>query len=248
MVKLVVHADSIRAAQESEPYALATIWPTDDASASRDVVDWADAVVIGPGLGRSDESRELLDRILRRWTGPILLDADALTLFEGRAAELGQRLRDRPALITPHPVEFARLSGAPIEDVLSRRFEIGQELAATLGASVLLKGVPTVVTSPNGRRLVTATGNQALATAGSGDLLSGIAGTMLAQIGDGFAAGAVAAWIHGRAAERVPGGEANTRGISLEDIVTELRDSWTFDVRPMRYPVLHELPNVGARR
>jgi len=249
MVKLVVDEDSLRAVQEGEPYALATQWPTDDAGVSRDITEWADAVVIGPGLGRSDASGAVLDRVLRRWTGPILLDADALTLFEGRAAQLGQHLRNRPAVITPHPVEFSRLAGVPVEDVLAQRYDVGQELASTLGASVLLKGLPTVVTAPNGKRYVSASGNQALATAGSGDVLSGIGGTMLAQIGDAFIAGSVAAWMHGRAAERVPGSkETGTRGIALEDIINELRDSWTFDLRPTRYPVLHELPNVGARR
>ena len=252
MVKLIVDEDSLRAVQESEPYALAVAWPADDAATGRDLVEWADTVVIGPGLGRSDASRALLDRVLRRWTGPIVLDADALTLFEGEAARLGRHLRGRPALITPHPLEFSRLAGIPVEEVLIRRFEVGQELAATLEACVLLKGVPTVVTSPNGKRFVSASGNQALATAGSGDVLSGISGTMLAQIGDAFAAGAVASWVHGRAAERVEAGGdragGGTRGIALEDIVSELRDVWTFDERPLRYPILHELGNVGARR
>ncbi|HEY4218244.1 MAG TPA: NAD(P)H-hydrate dehydratase [Gemmatimonadaceae bacterium] len=249
MVKLLVDEESLRAVQEGEPYALAAQWPADDAAVSRDIVEWADAVVIGPGLGRGDASAALLDRVLRRWTGPVLLDADALTLFEGRAAQLGQHLRGRAAVITPHPVEFSRLAGVPVEQVLAERYDVGRELAATLGASVLLKGLPTVVTSPNGKRYVSASGNQALATAGSGDVLSGIAGTMLAQIGDAFVAGSVAAWVHGRAAERVPGTkDTGVRGIALEDIINELRDSWTFDVRPTRYPVLHELPNVGARR
>ncbi|HEY5060726.1 MAG TPA: NAD(P)H-hydrate dehydratase, partial [Gemmatimonadaceae bacterium] len=99
------------------------------------------------------------------------------------------------------------------------------------------------------KRLVSASGNQALATAGSGDVLSGITGTMLAQIGDAFAAGAVSAWVHGHAAERVPGsGDTGTRGIALDDIINELRDVWTFSERPLRYPILHELSNVGARR
>jgi ADP-dependent NAD(P)H-hydrate dehydratase / NAD(P)H-hydrate epimerase len=249
MVKLIVDDDSLRAVQESEPYALAVAWPTEDGGVAHAITDWADAVVIGPGLGRTDASRALLDRVLRRWTGPVVLDADALTLFEGEAAKLGQHLRGRQAIITPHPVEFARLSGAPVDSVLLQRFEIGRDLAATLEACVLLKGVPTVVTSPNGKRLVSASGNQALATAGSGDVLSGITGTMLAQIGDAFAAGAVSAWVHGHAAERVPGsGDTGTRGIALEDIVNELRGVWTFSERPLRYPILHELANVGARR
>jgi NAD(P)H-hydrate repair Nnr-like enzyme with NAD(P)H-hydrate dehydratase domain len=71
---------------------------------------------------------------------------------------------------------------------------------------------------------------------------------MLAQVGDPFVAAAIAAWIHGRAAERVPmTATGDVRGIALEDVVNELRDSWTLDARPTRYPVVAELPGVGAR-
>jgi NAD(P)H-hydrate repair Nnr-like enzyme with NAD(P)H-hydrate dehydratase domain len=105
-----------------------------------------------------------------------------------------------------------------------------------------------VISAPNGRRLGSASGTPALAAAGSGDVLSGIAGTMLAQISDPFIAAAIAAWVHGRAAERVPAvATGDVRGIALEDVVNELRDAWTFDDRPTRYPVIAELPSVGAR-
>jgi NAD(P)H-hydrate epimerase len=136
-----------------------------------------------------------------------------------------------------------------VEHVLSTRFEAAMDVAATLSAVVLLKGVPTIITSPEGRRLVSASGTPALATGGSGDVLSGIAGTLLAQLRDPFAAAAVAAWIHGRAAERVPSASiGSTRGTTLDDVVAELRDAWTFDTRPSRYPVLVELPAVGTAR
>jgi NAD(P)H-hydrate epimerase len=248
MVKLVVAPESLGAVQESEPYALATTWLLDDDGVERDIGGWADAVIIGPGLGRGEVSRALLDRVLRSWAGPTLLDADALTLFEGNARGLAKLLAGRAAIVTPHPVEFARLAGVDVRQVLDHRFDVGRELAATLGAVILLKGVPTVITAPNGRRLVSASGTPALAAAGSGDVLSGIAGTMLAQIGDPFIAGAIGAWVHGRAAERVPAtATGDVRGIALEDVVNELRDAWTFDDRPMRYPVIAELPSVGAR-
>jgi hydroxyethylthiazole kinase-like uncharacterized protein yjeF len=205
-------------------------------------------VIIGPGLGRGNESRAVLERVLRLWKGPTLLDADAVTLFEGNARALATLLAGRPSIITPHPVEFARLAGVDVRHVLDNRFDVGRELATVLDAVVLLKGVPTVITAPNGRRLVSASGTPALAAAGSGDVLSGICGTMLAQTGDPFVAGAIAAWVHGRAAERVPStGGGDVRGIALEDVVKELRDSWTFDDRPTRYPVIAELPSVGAR-
>jgi len=248
MIKLIVASESLSAVQESEPYALAGKWPHSDDEVEQGICGWADAVIIGPGLGRHDESRALLQRVLRRWTGPTLLDADALTLFEGDARGLARLLGGRPAIVTPHSVEFARLAGVDVQHVLDHRFDVGRELAATLDATVLLKGVPTVITASNGRRLVSASGTPALAAAGSGDVLSGIGGTILAQIGDPFIAAAIAAWVHGRAAERVPSsGGGDVRGIALEDVVNELRDSWTFDDRPTRYPVIAELPSVGVR-
>lgn len=244
MVKIVVHAASLPVIQEAEPHALAALWPDDDASADESILRWADAVVIGPGLGRGDESRAVLDRVLRLWKGPLLIDADAITLFENRTDELTRLLGGRPALLTPHPVEFSRLSGVKPAEVLTNRFEIGRDLAARLGATILLKGVPTIVTSSAGERFVSATGTPALATGGSGDVLSGIAGTLLAQTGDALVAGAIGAHVHGRAAERVPNRDG-VRGIALEDVVAELRESWTFDTRPRRYPVLAELPAVA---
>jgi NAD(P)H-hydrate epimerase len=247
MVKLVVAAESIPIVQQTDPYALAAAWPADDAAVDEHIVNWADAVVIGPGLGRSDASRSVLDRVLRRWSGPTLLDADALTLFEGRLTALGTLLGRRPVLVTPHPVEFGRLADLPVSDVLDQRFDVGRAAAAALGGVVLLKGTPTVVTNAHGERLVSASGNSALATAGSGDVLSGIAGTLLAQLGDPFVAGAAAAWVHGRAAERVPSNANGAqRGVSLDDVIGELRDAWSFDDRPARYPVLMELPNLGG--
>jgi len=248
MVKLVVAPPSLPVIQEAEPHALAAEWGSSEAAVDEHIVNWADAVVIGPGLGRDDDSRSLLDRVLRRWRGPALLDADAITLFEKRTPDLASLLDGRPALLTPHPAEFARLSGSSVDRILEERFEAGGRVALELGAAVLLKGVPTVVSAPDGRRLVSAAGTPALATAGSGDVLSGIAGTLLAQLGDPFLAGAMAAWIHGRAAERVPLGAGDgVRGIVLEDVVAELRSVWTFDTRPMRYPVLAELMAFGGR-
>ena len=247
MVKLVLDQASLAPAQQAEPQALGAVWPTNADAFRRDVAEWADAVVIGPGLGRGDSSRAILDLALSAWTGPTVLDADAITLFEGRADELATKLAERAAILTPHPVEFSRLSGASVHDVLDQRFDIGRSLAARLGATVLLKGVPTVIAGADGTRLVSATGTPLLATGGSGDLLSGIVGTLLAQLGDSTTAAAAGAWIHGRAAERVPTSGDGVRGLSLDDVLNELRQGWSLDARPSRYPVLAELPAIPAR-
>jgi NAD(P)H-hydrate repair Nnr-like enzyme with NAD(P)H-hydrate dehydratase domain len=112
---------------------------------------------------------------------------------------------------------------------------------------VLLKGVPTVITAPEGEARVSASGTPILAAAGSGDVLSGIAGTLLTQIGDASVAGAAAAWIHGHAAE-LAAGAAKVRGTTLNDVLEALSLCWAPpDAAPTRYPVLFELPSVGER-
>jgi NAD(P)H-hydrate epimerase len=249
MVKLVVANESVQPVQESEPQALCAAWPADDEALRRDVLSWADAIVIGPGLGLGADSEALLNRVLEAWKGPTLIDADAITHLAKHRDALPRIFGERPTIVTPHVLEFARLAGVEPASVLEHRFEIGGDLARRTGATVLLKGVPTVVTNPTGDRLVSAAGTPVLATGGSGDVLSGIAGTLLAQIGDPFRAAAAAAWVHGRAAERASAnGDGAVRGLSLDDVIRELRSSWTFDTRPARYPVLTELSLSGFPR
>ena len=247
MVKLVLAPESLASAQQAEPQALGAVWPTSPDAFQRDVGSWADAVVIGPGLGRNDASRALLDLVLSQWSGPTVLDADAITLFEGRIDDLATHLSRRPAVVTPHPVEFARLAAMKPNDVLDHRFDVGLSAASRLGATVLLKGVPTVIFGADGKRFVSATGTPLLATGGSGDVLSGIIGTLLAQLGEPTTAAAIGAWIHGRAAERVPTSGDGVRGPSLDEVLNELRDGWLLDSRPTRYPVLAELSGFPSR-
>jgi hydroxyethylthiazole kinase-like uncharacterized protein yjeF len=243
MARAIVHPASISAIQSTVTEALARPWPTSDDEIRDAICDWAHAVVIGPGLGRDDDARGRIERILHLWRGPVIIDADALTAFEGEAHALGALLGGRTALITPHAVEFSRLSGLSPDDVLRAPFEVGRDLAKTIGCVVLLKGVPTVVTAPDGRSLVSATGTPALATGGSGDLLSGIAGTLVAQMDDTLDAAACAAWVHGRAAEIADRGGA--RGTTLTDVVEAL-GRWNEPTAPVRPPVLAELPAIGA--
>jgi NAD(P)H-hydrate epimerase len=198
--------------------------------------------VIGPGLGRDDDTRSRIERILDAWRGPVVLDADALTVYEGDAAALGKLLGQRKAIITPHVVEFSRLTSMPTDDVLRAPFDVGAGLARTLGAVVLLKGVPTVLTAPDGRSLVSAAGTPALATGGSGDVLAGIAATLLAQIDDPLDAAACAAWIHGRAAEIA--GVHGARGTTIDDVVDALAGVWNEPSALPRPPILAELPAV----
>jgi len=159
------------------------------------------------------------------------VDADALNVFEDDSASLATLLRGRPAIITPHPAELARLLGRETTYVTENRFEVGAEFARESGAAVLLKGSPTVIFSADGTRFVSAAGTAALATGGSGDVLTGMIGALLAQPGGHSVAevAAVAAFVHGRAAELC----GPVRGTTLEDILLALPEAWN---EPVSFP------------
>jgi len=243
MVRLVVARENLGVVQAAVPEAPAHAWPESAEDVESTITGWADAVVIGPGLGASYGSRTLVERVLRDYRGPVVLDADALNVFAGEAEQLGALIGNREALLTPHPAEFARLHGAHINDVLAQRFDIGVELAKRTRATVLLKGVPTVISNALGARLVSCAGTPVLAAGGSGDLLCGIAGTLLAQLGDARIAGACAAWVHGRAAEIA--GRGHVRGVTFANLDLALRRVWNEPLRALEPPVLAELPAVG---
>ena len=242
MVKCVVAPDSVRAVQEAEPAALVTPWPDDDAALRREITDWADAVLAGPGLGRAI-ARTLVERLLRQFDGAVVLDADALNAFAGDADRLALLLGTREAMLTPHPAELARLVDRTVDDVLFERFTLVPPLARLTGAAVLSKGVPTIVAAPNGEVTVVAEGTPILATGGSGDMLGGIAVTLLAQTGNAALAGALAAYAHGRAAHLVSA--RDVRGYTLDDVLLALPVVWSLPVPAPRPPVLAELPAVG---
>ena len=243
MVRCIVAPESLPAIQEAEPAALAAAWPAHDAELEA-LVGWADAILVGPGLG-GGAGRDLVLKLLEVWHGPTVLDADALNAFAGKVSTLRSLLAGRPALLTPHPAEFARLAGLGVDAVLDDRFELPGRLASGTGATVLLKGVPTIVATPDGSSRIVAEGTPVLATGGSGDVLGGMAATLLAQTGDAALAGALAAFAHGRAAAAV---SANgVRGHTLDDVLLALPSIWSLRADPPRPPVLAELPAVGEQ-
>jgi NAD(P)H-hydrate epimerase len=242
LVRVLVEAGNVSPVLAAVPSALITEWPSTEVQIEAEISKWADAIVIGPGLGKSKEARSLVERILSNSNLPVLLDADALNVFAGDTKSLARVLGGRPTLITPHPAEFARLTGTEVKTVLATRFDVGVALARELRATVLLKGSPTVIFAPDGRRYVVARGTAALGTGGSGDLLDGIAGTMLAQTQDATVAGCCAAWVHGRAAELCE----YVRGTTLDDVLYALPRAWNETEPTPEHPVLATLPAVAT--
>lgn len=246
MVQLLVAPTNVPVVQAALPETMAGRWPV-TAEDQDKVLHWAHCLLLGPGLGRTAMTRALVERLLVEWKGPVVLDADALNVFEGEPRTLGSLLGARPAIVTPHPVEAARLLRRDGAAVSAARFTVGAELAKQLGATVVLKGVPSVISAPDGRVAVSASGSPVLGTAGSGDVLGGIVATLLAQVGDPFEAAMAGSWVHGRAGE-IAAEQGSVRGTSLEDIVTALRTTWRLD-EPSRHPaVLAALPAVGLTR
>jgi NAD(P)H-hydrate epimerase len=241
LVRTLVAPENVGAVLAAVPSVLNSEWPMAANQIKTEISSWADAAVIGPGLGRSSDARKLVERILGDSRLPVLLDADALNVFEGEADALATLLDGRPALVTPHVAEFARLAGVAVDEVLANRFDIGLDLASALGATVLLKGSPTVIFTPQGDRFVVARGTAALGTGGSGDILSGIAGTLLAQTGDPSTAACCSAWVHGRAAELCE----YVRGTTLEDVLFALPRAWNESEPAPVPPVLATLPAVA---
>jgi NAD(P)H-hydrate epimerase len=157
----------------------------------------AKALVVGPGLARSDETRVCTRRLAAAAPQALVLDADGLyALGQNRHAHAIIADRRAPTLLTPHEGEFRRLSGSPVG---ADRLASARDLASATGATVLLKGSTTVVADPGGHAIFSTAGDSRLATAGTGDVLSGVAGAFLAQGLDALRAGAAAAFVHGAA-------------------------------------------------
>ena len=226
LVHVVAPADTIAILAAAEPDVQTLAQSFDDGltAGCEELLARADAVVVGPGLGRGAGRRELVGAILRRCRR-IVLDADALVAFQDSAAELGAALAGRSAVLTPHPGEFRALfpehDGAREVDP----WTAAESAARTIGAAVLLKGVPSVIAAPGTPTLTVAAGNPGLATGGSGDTLAGIAATALAQGLVPARAAAVAAQALGRAAD-IAARRVAPRSLRPMDVLAALPDLW----------------------
>ena len=160
-----------------------------------------DALVIGSGMAENDGNRELVLRLLGSDGAPAVLDGGALNLLarSGRWWETSKRA----CVLTPHPAEYARIMGTPAGTSADERSAAATAGAQRFGQIVVLKGAHTVVAAPDGRVAVAPFANAALATAGSGDVLAGTIGSLMAQRLAPFDAACLGVWLHGRAGEHV---------------------------------------------
>ncbi len=207
MVRLISAAPAVAVARQHWPETVITVVePGPSAGRAAQTAGQVQAWAAGPGLGTDETAVSLLTTVLASDL-PVLVDADGITVL---AAHRELLPRAAPTLITPHAGELARLLDADRGEIEARRLDFAQRAAAELGLTVLLKGSTTVIASPAEGEpvLVNPTGTAWLATAGSGDVLSGLAGALLAQGLGPAAAAASAAYLHGIAARLAATGAA----------------------------------------
>ncbi len=239
LVKLVAAKATIAAARASLPDVL-TIESALGPELEPDVgeaLEWADALVIGPGLGREPARGQFLKAALGCRAVPTVIDADALTLFQG---PLPAPPPDRPVVLTPHLGEFRAHFGDQLADEAANdRWAATVKAAQKTKGTVLLKGVPTVIADLRGPIHVVASGNPGLATGGSGDLLAGFVGAFLARGSVGPEAAALGAHALGRAAEH-GARQWSARSLRPADVLAALPDIWRAwtNTQPAGPPVL----------
>jgi ADP-dependent NAD(P)H-hydrate dehydratase / NAD(P)H-hydrate epimerase len=214
-----------RAEAMTEPLPATAGGGLDDASLPRllDLAAERDAVVLGPGLGQDPRTRALVRAFVRACPVPMVIDADGLNALApagGEAGALEALRREAPTVLTPHPGEMARLAGRRTIDVQRERPETAAALARETGAVVVLKGERTLVAEPSGRAAVAATGNPGMATGGTGDVLAGVVGSLLARHGALLSATA-AVVVHGRAGD-LAARERGEEGLTAGDVVEAL--------------------------
>jgi len=160
-----------------------------------------DAIVVGPGLGRSFAAAKLVRDLLHSYDGALVLDADALNLLADMHQNDAEFDRERPLVLTPHPGEAARLLNCSVKEVQSDRVGAVQKLAQSYHAVAVLKGAGTLISDGDSSTLLNLTGNPGMASAGSGDVLAGMIGALLAQKHTLLNAAALAVWAHGLAGD-----------------------------------------------
>ncbi len=186
---------------------------------SKELLAHADAVAVGPGIGKAASQRELVERLFAEVDLPIVADADALNV----AATDTSLLEDRsaPLVVTPHPAELARLLATSTSEVQSERLAATTEAARRFGCVVLLKGHRSLVGAPDGLVVVNPSGGPELATAGTGDVLTGVCASYLAAGLDPLTATWASAYVHGVAGS-IAASDRGARGVVAWDVAEKV--------------------------
>ncbi|HJV75921.1 MAG TPA: NAD(P)H-hydrate dehydratase [Noviherbaspirillum sp.] len=190
---------------------------------ARDMDFSSGTLVVGPGLSMSREAYDILVKALLA-PGPLVLDADALNLIAAEPA-LQQSLaqRKKSTIMTPHPLEAARMLGTSAKNIQADRLGSARKLAQQFNAIVILKGSGSIIAKTDGELMINTTGNPALATAGTGDVLAGMCGALMAQSFPAWNAALAATWLHGQAADSLVSQGVGPIGVVASEMIPSMR-------------------------
>lgn len=198
-----------------------------------DALAWANATVIGPGLSMSDAARDLLDIVLEQTSRkPLVIDADALNILSSEDNTV--RLKNKNVIITPHLAEMGRLVSMSVSEIHKHMRETAEAFSTHHSISVILKDAVSIIASPGRKTYENHSGNSGMATAGSGDVLSGILAGLLAQGVATPDAAVLGAYIHGRAGD-FAAEEKTEYSMTASDIISHLPDVFKL-VKEMESP------------
>lgn len=185
----------------------------------RELLPGKDVFLLGPGLSTHSSTADLVRALIPEFPGPVVIDADGLNIL---ASDLsGLKTMSQPAVLTPHPGEFARLTGLTSAEVQADRLGLASRFAVEHRVFLVLKGYRTLIATPDGRLCVNPTGNPGMATGGSGDVLSGLIAAFIAQEKDVLGAVLAAVYLHGRSGD-IAAGKLGERALIAGDLIRYL--------------------------
>ncbi len=189
--------------QTKLPEAMLTTYDKDDKTSIREalksITEWSDVIILGPGLSKSDYAEYVVEKVLRNYEKTVIVDADGLNILSENK-ELFDTTRAK-LILTPHLVEMSRLTGLKLSDIKENKYDIARDFAKRHGVVVVLKDARTIVSNGELQAYINTTGNNGMATGGSGDVLTGVIAGLLGQGMDEFEAAKLGVCMHGLAGE-----------------------------------------------
>jgi NAD(P)H-hydrate epimerase len=229
LVTVATRPDALFSVMSATPELMGQELPGDgplgpnDAMAILQAAEGKQAVVLGPGIPRGEHTGHLLRTLLAELAIPMVIDADGLNALAGNLDALSSA--QAPALLTPHPGEMSRLAGRATSEVQADRINAARALAQAHNAVVVLKGARSVIALENGSCFVNPTGNPGMATGGTGDVLAGVCGGLLAQGLSREDAAMIGAYVHGLAGDKVAK-RTGRMGLIASDLLGGLQEVW----------------------
>lgn len=221
MVRVYTPKENREILQETVPEAIVSVYDEEDPlSGINECFEWCDVAAIGPGLSFSDSAKALVKYVFENSPVPVVADADALNIASTDPGMLINESRD--IIITPHVGEMSRLTGLSVNDITEHLLETAADFAESYNVICVLKDARTVIADPSKKACINLNGNSGMATAGSGDVLTGIIVSLLAQGLDPYEAACMGCALHGRAGDAASArlGEA---GVMARDIIEGIR-------------------------